>query len=133
MYDGSFSTIEFSKGANGSVEARFSNRVEKYKGTKTDRPLQTRQAIQMEASQMEPYTGIYDVQPGFSLTVTLEDGHLMVQATGQDKFEIFPESPAKFFLTIVDAQIEFFRNGQGQVEYLILYQGGQEIKGVRRN
>ena len=130
-YDGSFSTIEFSKGTNGSVEARFSNRVEKYKGTKTDRPLQTRQAIQMEASQMEPFTGIYDVQPGFALTVTLKDGHLMVQATGQDSFEIFPESPTKFFLTVVDAQIEFFRNDQGQVEYLILYQGGLEIKGVR--
>jgi hypothetical protein len=81
---------------------------------------------------MEPYVGVYEVQPGFALTVTLEKGHLMVQATGQEKFEIFPETPDKFFLTVVDAQIGFFRNDAGNVEYLVLYQAGQEIKGVKK-
>ena len=131
-YEDSFSTIEFFKGEKGIIEANFSNRVEKYKGYKTDRVIQTRQAISLEPAQMEPFTGIYDIQPGFALTITLESGHLMAQATGQEKFEIFPETPAKFFLTVVDAQIEFFKNDTGAVEYLILYQAGQEIKGVRR-
>jgi hypothetical protein len=33
---------------------------------------------------------------------------LFAQATGQEKFEIFAESETKFFLKVVDAQLEFF-------------------------
>jgi CubicO group peptidase (beta-lactamase class C family) len=128
----SFSTIEFTPEDNGNLAATFTNRIEKYKGHKTDQKLPERQAITMEPSQMEKFAGIYDLQPGFAITVTLEDGHMMVQATGQEKFEVFPESPVKFFLTVVDAQVEFFSNDAGQVEYMILYQGGQELKCIRR-
>ena len=41
------------------------------------------------------------------LTVTVEDGKLMVQATNQKKYQVFAESSTRFFYKVVDAQISF--------------------------
>ena len=45
---------------------------------------------------------------------------------------LFAESPAKFFLKVVDAQIEFFRDEKGSVTHLVLHQGGRDMKGLRK-
>jgi hypothetical protein len=76
--------------------------------------------------------GTYQLDPAFSVTFTLEGDQLMTQATDQPKFPVFPESPTKFFLKVVDAEVEFFNDDKGQVSYLILHQGGQDHKGVRK-
>jgi CubicO group peptidase (beta-lactamase class C family) len=131
-YEGTLSSIEFLPGADGAMDAIFSRRVEQSKGHKTDKALPSMEEITLDPKQMEPYIGIYEIQPGFSIKIMLEDGHLFGQATGQDRFEMFPESPSRFFLKVVDAQIEFFNNNSGAVDSLILYQAGQEIKGVKK-
>ena len=64
------------------------------------------------------YPGTYAGTP-LSFTVTSEDGHMMVQPTGQQKIEMFAEAEDKFFLKLVDAQIEFVREA-GKVKALIL-------------
>jgi CubicO group peptidase (beta-lactamase class C family) len=74
----------------------------------------------------DAYVGEYQLAPDFSITVTLEDSHLMTQATGQSKVEIYPESETKFFLKVVDAQITFMRDEKGNVTQLILHQGGMD-------
>ena len=51
--------------------------------------------------------GRYQAAPTFVLTVTREGDHLFVQATGQPRFEIFPEGPREYFLKVVEAQIAF--------------------------
>ena len=56
----------------------------------------------------------------------------MAEATNQPKFPIFPESETKFFYKVVDAQLEFFKNDQGQITHLVLHQGGQDINGVKK-
>jgi len=38
----------------------------------------------------------------------------MAQATGQDKYQIFPESATKFFYKVVDAQIDFEKGKDGR-------------------
>ena len=86
----------------------------------------------MSPELFKEYTGEYEIQPGFSLTVFLENGHFMTQATGQSKFEIFPSSKTRFFLKVVEAEIEFIRNEDDVVDSLILYQGGQEILGKKK-
>jgi hypothetical protein len=55
----------------------------------------------------------------------------MTQATGQQKFPVFPESQTRFFLKVVNAEIEFFTDDKGQVSYLILYQNGQGHKALK--
>ena len=55
----------------------------------------------------------------------------IVEATGQNKVEIFAESESKFFLTVVDAQLEFVNDETGKVTKVILYQGGQKMEGTK--
>ena len=57
----------------------------------------------------------------------------MLQATGQPKFEIFAASDKEFFLKVVDAQITFVKDGQGNVAQLILHQGGADQPAKKRN
>lgn len=59
-------------------------------------------------------------------------GQLTTQLTGRPIFPVFPESETKFFLKVVDAQIEFFTNADGAVTHLVLHQAGRQIKGLRQ-
>jgi hypothetical protein len=53
------------------------------------------------------------------------------QATGQPKFQIFPQSENVFYLKVVEAQLTFNRNESGKVISVTLLQGGQEIVGPK--
>jgi hypothetical protein len=68
----------------------------------------------------------------FAITVTLEGNQLITQASGQPKVPIFPESETMFFPKVVDAKIEFVRNEKGEATAMILHQGGQDIKGEKK-
>jgi hypothetical protein len=56
---------------------------------------------------------------------------LIAQATGQPKINIYAESETKFYLKVVDAQIEFFKDATGKVEKLELRQGGAVMPGKK--
>jgi uncharacterized protein YneR len=79
----------------------------------------------------DAYVGKYQLAPGFVLTVTREGDRLMTQATGQDKVEVFPEGDTRFFLKVVDAQIDFVRDEKGKVVRLILHQGGRDVPAAK--
>lgn len=78
------------------------------------------------------YVGAYELAPAFSIVITAESGRLMEQATNQPKFALFPESETKFFLKVVDAEIEFFKNDHGKVTHLVLHYGGRDAKGTKK-
>jgi Lon protease-like protein len=63
----------------------------------------------------------------------VETGRLMVKATGQDKFPVFPESKARFFYKVVDAEITFVPDEEGQINKLILRQNGRDLEAFRKN
>ena len=132
FFDNSFASIQF-KETEGQVEASFTNRINRTTGIKTAKPIPVRKEIQLRTEIMEKYVGVYEIAPNFEISVTLEDGKLMTQATGQGKFEIFAESQTKFFLKVVDAQIEFMDNNTGNYDAFILYQGGLKIPGKKKN
>jgi len=75
----------------------------------------------------ESYVGEYELAPNFIITITNEDGKLMGQPTGQPKAQLFPTSETEFFLKIVNAQVTFVKNEQGQVSQLILHQNGRNM------
>jgi len=85
-----------------------------------------RKEITVPRKVLEKYVGTYELKPGFDLVVTLEGDQLAAQATGQQKFPLFAESETKFFLKVVDAQVEFAG------DHLILHQGGQDITAKRK-
>jgi CubicO group peptidase (beta-lactamase class C family) len=91
-----------------------------------------RREIAVDPKILASYVGSYELTPGFALVVTLEDGHLMTQATGQSKIPIFAESATRFFPKVVDAEIEFTKDKSGAVTGLILHQGGRDMPGPRK-
>jgi len=77
----------------------------------------------------DDYVGRYNYGTyGGILTVTREEDKLFAEMTGQPKIEIFPRSETEFFWKVVDAQITFVRNEEGEVVHAIHHQGGMEIK-----
>jgi hypothetical protein len=73
---------------------------------KTDRPIPAeRQEAEIDPAVLDRYPGRYELLPGFWIDVTREGDRLFAQATGQPKFELFPESETRFFLKVVDAAI----------------------------
>ena len=85
-----------------------------------------RVAIKIDPKILDAYVGQYELNPNFIITMIREGDRLMTQLTGQPKFELFPESEAKFFLKVVDAQVTFVKDDKGAVTHLILHQGGDQ-------
>ena len=83
-----------------------------------------RKTVDVDPAILKSYEGTYALSPFFAITITLEDGKLMAQATAQQKFQIFATSNSEFFYKVVDAQISFEKGDDGQVDKLILHQNG---------
>ncbi|MDP3073228.1 MAG: DUF3471 domain-containing protein [Opitutaceae bacterium] len=77
---------------------------------------------------LETYVGVYELRPGFQNTIRLKDGHLTTQLTGQRAHALLAESETKFFLTDLNAQIEFVRDANGRVTDLVMFQHGRSRK-----
>ena len=75
--------------------------------------------------------GEYQIAHGFSITVSIIDGKLFGQPTGEAKAELFAASETQFFLTVVDAQVEFVKDATGKITGMLLVQGGQEMLGTK--
>lgn len=88
-----------------------------------------RDIVEIDPAILPGYAGQYQLGPEFHLTVTAENGRLFVEASGQDKFEVFPESATRFFYRQVDAQISFETDASGVATGLVLHQNGQDIAG----
>lgn len=92
-----------------------------------------RKEIQVPTKILNEYVGTYQLTPKFAIAITLENNHLMTQATGQPKFPLFAESDTKFFLTVVDAEVEFFRDPTTHaVTHLTVYQNGASHEGKKQ-
>jgi CubicO group peptidase (beta-lactamase class C family) len=99
-------------------------------------PLRTvpapRSSMALDAATLEAYVGAYPLSAAFVLTVTREGTRLFVQATGQPRFELLAERRDAFFLTAVDAQVTFTRDGGNRVTGLVLHQNGASRPAPRR-
>ncbi|HMV48477.1 MAG TPA: serine hydrolase [Blastocatellia bacterium] len=82
--------------------------------------------IKVESKVLDAYVGEYELTPAFKLTITNENGQLMMHPTGQPKFELYAESETKFFLKVIEAGVTFVKNDKGEVTHLILHQGGDK-------
>jgi CubicO group peptidase (beta-lactamase class C family) len=69
-----------------------------------------RVAVKIDPKILDAYAGRYELRPDFIITMTREGDSLMTQATGQPKFELFPESETRFFLKVVEAQVTFVKD-----------------------
>jgi CubicO group peptidase (beta-lactamase class C family) len=95
-------------------------------------PAARRKEVAVDPAVLESYAGVYEVVPAFALTVTVDKGRLMVQATGQENFPVFATSPTEFFYKVVDAQLTFATDASGAVSELVLHQNGRHLKAKRK-
>lgn len=130
--------IEFVKDSSGKVTALIlhqggrDQKAARISDKAEAPPVLQHKEIQVSPQVLAKYAGTYALGPGMDVTMTVEDGHLMTQITGQPKFELFAESETKFFLKVIEAQVEFFTDPSGAVTHLVIHQGGQDVKATKK-
>jgi CubicO group peptidase (beta-lactamase class C family) len=82
--------------------------------------------VTVDPKILESYVGEYQLGPTFTITITTQDGKLMAQATGQEKFELFATSDTDFYLKVVPASVSFVKDAEGKVTELVLTQNGRK-------
>lgn len=87
--------------------------------------------VDVHAAVLDEYVGTYELGPGAMLSVAREGDGLSVQLTGQDAMAVEPVSETRFAAQEVEAEIEFVRNGAGEVVGLQLHQTGASRPAVR--
>jgi len=128
------SRLRFIRSADGKIEAvemkgrEFVNQV----ATRTNKPLPPDHVeIDLDPAVFDLFAGEYELAPGFIIKIWREEKSFKAQATGQPSFEIFAEGENKFFLKVVDAQIEFSKDESGTVSSMTLFQGGRQMPGKK--
>jgi len=94
-------------------------------------PPKTHMAISVDEKSLEPFPGEYQLAPNFVITVTMSGDHLFAQATGQIRFELFPEGPGMFFAKVTELAIVFKTDAKGVTTGLILHQAGMDMAAKR--
>jgi len=133
VYDKAFTRLKFKMTSSGAIESVVA--ISRGQPTQTgkrvaDAPA-TRKAITLTEEKLDRMLGVYELEPGFRLTITRDGTHLFMQATGQGVAEAFAESETKFFFKVVDAQIEFAIGDDGRASVLTLFQGGSAMPARR--
>jgi len=94
-------------------------------------PLDLPSAIELSPERLNQYVGKYNLSPGAVFDIELKDGRLMAQLTGQESVRIYPSEEDEFFYRAVDAQISFTRDGEGNIDSLVLHQNGRDMPAKR--
>ena len=91
-----------------------------------------RTLAKVEPAVLQAYVGMYDLTPKNVLTFTLEGDQLYGKMNDQETRPVFPESETRFFLKVLDVEIDFVKYDKGEVTGLVLHQNGRDVKGVKR-
>ena len=134
LYEDGFNRFELVRDAKGRTTAmRFypEGEGEGELAPLTDKPLPSeRVALEVPTAALQRLVGTYDADAAsMQMEVYVEDGALMGRMNGHQTFELFAETPERYFLTVVDATVEFqpgdapaggatFRQGGGTVEFV---------------
>jgi D-alanyl-D-alanine-carboxypeptidase/D-alanyl-D-alanine-endopeptidase len=94
-------------------------------------PIKEHKEVTVDTKDFDKYVGSYELAPNAIMTVTREGDQLITQLTGQGKVPVYPEGVGKFFVKVVDAQLTFDSDAQGNVTQLILHQGGRDMPAKR--
>lgn len=130
--DDAMQTIVFSRNKRGEIEKlTMLNRTSKEIWNKSNNPIQAETVITLDEKILERFVGEYEITPDFKFAITKEQDRLFLQATGQEKVELFAESGNKFFLKENGAKLEFIKDDSGKVIKAILNQGGRQADAKR--
>ncbi|RYY59207.1 MAG: DUF3471 domain-containing protein, partial [Chitinophagaceae bacterium] len=123
-------TLDFARARDSIVGLTVATRSSQEVWRKTNHPLRSQTEIKLEEAVLARYAGTYEVSPQFRFTVSREGDRLFLQASGQEKVELFAETSNRFFLKVNDAQLEFVGDG-GVITKALLKQGGRSTDAIR--
>ena len=89
------------------------------------------EAYRPDPATLQDYVGEYPLVPGFALSISVVNGVLHVQGTGQSPLAATAVAPDVFAVEAVGAEVRFERDGEGRVSAVSLHQGGQVLRGPR--
>jgi len=124
-------TVAVLANINGQTPAAIATKLAALAHGETVQSPTERKEISLPAETLAKYVGTYEFTPGINLMIRVDGDHLTVQLTGQGQLPMFAESETKFFLKIVDAQVEFVKDASGAVTHAILHQNGRDQKAMR--
>ena len=104
----------------------FARRAEKV--SSDPQPRAARVAIDLPPATLDRYVGTYEEQPGFAIEITRMDDHLIARLTDQPGKPILPTSDTEFIYTDGPGGLRFEVSAGGEVETLILQQGGADLR-----
>jgi hypothetical protein len=131
-YPDSKLTIAVLANLNGPAPGEIVNKLAAVAHGETVILSSERKAITLTPEVLARYVGTYELTPKMNMTITLVDGQLMTQLSGQRALPLFAETETQFFLKAVDAQVEFVKDQTGVVTHAIMHQGGRSQKVVKR-
>ena len=70
------------------------------------RQIRKGKSINVDSKILERYVGVYQLG-AMTVTITDENGHLMVEPKGQEKLEALPSSETQFLIDEVNAVLKF--------------------------
>ena len=79
--------------------------------------------VKVAPSILKTYIGRYQLNENYSFTVTVENGILHIQGTGESLTTVIPMSENRFYSKLVTAQFTFNKNEKGIIESLTLNMG----------
>lgn len=90
-----------------------------------------RTAISLPREALDRCVGVYEVGPGSYRNITRYRDRLIIQRTGQPRFELKPESPLVFFNNEIRATVTFIADASSGVTGLVLKSGAMESPAKR--
>ena len=127
LYENSLTRIKLLRDADGAVTGMHiyqEGESPPQLTPRTDESLPAeRKTITLPHTALERVVGIYASGP-MELKIFLDGEQRKAQLSGQPAFEIFAESATRFFLTVVDATLEFAA-GNTSPAWVTLHQAGQ--------
>jgi CubicO group peptidase (beta-lactamase class C family) len=83
--------------------------------------------VTVSTEVLNKYAGTYKMAPQVFVAVTIENGQLFGQATGQAKVLLSAQKEDFFFIKGADIQVEFKKDALGNIDELLLIDAGQKI------
>jgi hypothetical protein len=118
---------------NGGAPDQIASSIGKVSIGQTVTLNSERKPVAVLPALLSEYVGTYHMTDApIDDIIAIKDGHLTSTLAKQPELDLFAESETKFYLKVVDAQVEFFRDrATHAVNRLVIYQGGAEHEGKK--
>jgi CubicO group peptidase (beta-lactamase class C family) len=89
--------------------------------------------IKLDSATLDAYLGKYHKagQPDDTFVLARSGNALSVQFPWGDSFEVFPETPERFFARSIEFELTIVKNGKGAVDHLLIRHEGEQFRWER--